>query len=281
MASEGEDTESAHPGAVAAPSVRVTGLIGVVSPFDGNPDDWIEYAERLEYYFTANDIVSAAKKRAILLNGAGASTYWLIKTLLLLGAPTDLSFEEIVKRVTTQFKPKPSPIVKRFEFNTRVQKDGESVAEFVAALRKITEFCEYGSFLNDMLRDRLVCGIRDKKVQRRFLQESKLTYKEAFDMALAAETADKDAKRLQAGYGEEKPPVEVEVHQVSKNAPRGESQANTCYRCGGKHQQQQCKFTDYTCHFCKKKGHLASVCRNKKRAAAQSEPKKERAHRVD
>ena len=88
-------------------------------------------------------------------------------------------------------------IIKRFEFNTRVQKEGESVAEFVAALRKITEHCEFGTFLDGLLRDRLVCGVLDKKVQHRFFQESKLTYKQAFDLAIVAEAAHKDAKRLQ------------------------------------------------------------------------------------
>ena len=76
-----EPAEVVHPGPVVAPTVRVTGLIRVVSPFDGNPDDWIEYTERLGHYFTANDIVDGTKRRAISLNGAGASTYLLIKTL--------------------------------------------------------------------------------------------------------------------------------------------------------------------------------------------------------
>ena len=54
----------------------------------------------------------------------------------------------------TQFNPKPSPIVKRFEFNTRCQKQGESIAVFVAELRKIAEHCDFGAVLSDMLRDR-------------------------------------------------------------------------------------------------------------------------------
>ena len=58
------------------------------------------------------------------------------------------------------------------------------------AIRKITE---YGTFLNYMLRDHLVCGILNKKVQCCFLQESEVS---ALDMALAAEAAAKDAKRL-------------------------------------------------------------------------------------
>ena len=134
----------------------------------------MEYAERLENYFIANDINDVAKSRAILLNGVEASTYRLIKTLALPGTPKELTFEQ----------------------NTRKQ-EGESVAEYVAALRKIAEHCEYPvAILNDLLRDQLVCGISDKHVQQRFLQEAKLLYDEALSKALAAETALKDSKRL-------------------------------------------------------------------------------------
>lgn len=47
--------------------------------------------------------------------------------------------------------------------------------------------------LNDMLRDRLVCGIYDKCIQRRFPQEATLTYDGAFKMALAAESVAKNS----------------------------------------------------------------------------------------
>lgn len=150
-------------------TVAVPGLHGTVSPFDGSQEDWIEYAERLDSYFVANDITDVAKKRAILLNAVGPTTYRLIKTLSLPGKPTDHTFEELVEKVKTHFNPKPSAIIKRFEFNTRKQRPGETVAEYVAALRKIAEYCEYGDSLNDMLRDRLVCGIADKRVQNRYL----------------------------------------------------------------------------------------------------------------
>ena len=75
-----------------------------------------------------NDTMDPAKQRVILLSGVGASTYRLIKTLSLPGKPKDLSFAEIVERVTSHFNPKPSAIIKRYEFNTRKQK-------YVAALR--------------------------------------------------------------------------------------------------------------------------------------------------
>ena len=48
-----------------------------------------------------------------------------------------------------------------------------------------------------MLRDRLVCGVHDIRMQRRLLAEPKLTLKRVLDLALAIETEDKDASEIQ------------------------------------------------------------------------------------
>ena len=48
-----------------------------------------------------------------------------------------------------------------------------------------------------MLCDRLVCGIKYSKVQRRLLAEPDLTFKKAFKLAQASEIADRDTKDLQ------------------------------------------------------------------------------------
>ena len=298
MSIESESTSAPRPVAAAAAVTVMPGLHGTVSVFDGSQEDWVEYAERLESYFIANEITDPAKKRAILINAVGPSTYRLLKTLCLPGKPTDQSFEEIVERVKKHFNPKPSPIVKRFEFNKRKQQPGESVAEFVAAIRKIAEYCEFGTTLNVMLRDRLVHGIADKRVQNRYLRESTLTYEEARDMALAAEAADKDAKRLRDGddSGSVVQPVvnETIAHVDRRNLPntrirsgKGSSRSQpqqqpsdrraSCHRCGGKHDPSKCRYKDYDCHYCKKRGHLASVCRKK----ARDSKNPNQAHRVD
>ncbi len=92
-----------------------TGLHGAVAPFDSAQEEWVECAERLENYFIANDITN---ERAILLHCVGPATYRLIKTLALPGTPRELTFAELVETVKNHFQPKPSPIIKRFEFNT-------------------------------------------------------------------------------------------------------------------------------------------------------------------
>ena len=94
------------------------------------------------------------------------------------------------------YNPTPSPIVQRFKFNSRMRQQSENVATFVTALKQLTEHCVFGAALDDMLRDRLVCGIGDGKIQRRLLAESELTFKKAFELAQAMETADRDARDL-------------------------------------------------------------------------------------
>ena len=152
-----------------AVSLSAVGLHGAVVPFNQDQDDWSEYIERLEHYFAANNIVSAEKQRAILLSAVRQSTYRLIHTLVPPDKVTDFTFSSLVEKARAHFNPKPSPIVKRYEFNTRRQGENEAVATYVAELRKIAEFCDYGAVLSDMLRDRLVCGIHNKAVHSRSL----------------------------------------------------------------------------------------------------------------
>ena len=55
------------------------------------------------------------------------------------------------------------------------------------------------------------------------------------------------------------------------------SEKKTCYRCGGhNHAPGDCRFREYTCNKCKKKGHLAKVCRKLDKLEPSSPPQKSR-----
>ncbi|TWW72848.1 hypothetical protein D4764_15G0002420 [Takifugu flavidus] len=112
--------------------------------------------------------------------------------------PGDKTFDELVKLLKDHFNPKPSEIVQRCKFNSRYRKQGETVMEFVAVLRKLAQDCNYGDKLSEMIRDRLVCGIVDDRIQRRLLSEPDLTFDKALKLAQAIETACKDVKDLQS-----------------------------------------------------------------------------------
>ena len=105
-------------------------------------------------------------------------------------------------KLVKHLDPKPSVIVQRFVLHSRLRKGGESVAAFVAELRRLSEHCGFGDTLPDVLRDRLVCGIDDGRIQRRLLSEPDLALKKAFDIAQAMESAERNAQDLQTRKGE-------------------------------------------------------------------------------
>ena len=135
--------------------------------------------ERLQQYFVANDVKNADTQRAILLSSVGGPTYQLIRNLLAPDKPTSKTFAEIVEAVMQHHQPKPSVIAQLFNFHSRSRHSGENVSTYVAELRKLSEHCNFGDTLNDLLRDRLVCGISDQRMQRRLLSEPELTFAKA------------------------------------------------------------------------------------------------------
>ena len=149
-------------------------------------------------------------------------------------------------------------IAQRFHFHCRDQAVGESIAEYVAELRRLSTHCEFGAFLNEALRDRLVCGLRYEGIQRRLLSESKLTLTKALELAQGLEAADRHAKALKGS--------EVAVRKLSAT-PSKRPQHTMCYRCGrSNHKPKDCRFRGAECHNCGKKGHIAPACRATKKS---------------
>ena len=108
------------------------------------------------------------------------------------------TYEELVKLLSAHFNPPPSEIVQRFKFHSRVRELEESVATFVSELRSLAEHCNFELTVEDILRNRIVCGINDHTIQQRLLGEEKLTFKKAMSTAQAMETAARNAKELRS-----------------------------------------------------------------------------------
>ena len=240
---------------------------GKLDEFDpASGEDWIQYVERMEYYFLANGITSGEKQRAVLISAMGAKAYKILRNLITPSAPSDKSFKELVEVMTKHFCPPPSEIVQRFKFNTRVRKPGESVANYIAELQALSQYCNFGDTLELMLRDRIVCGINDAQTQKRLLVEKELTYAKAKEIALGLESAVQGTRDIQSSSSDA-------VHSVSDRKAKSK-----CFRCGRtNHKAPQCRYKDTICSKCNKTGHLAKVCQSKKDPApsSSSTPKKQ------
>ena len=232
--------------------------------FNGE-DDWEQYCERLEFHFEAHEITNGGKKKATLLSVCGAQTYKLMCDLVAPLKPKDKTFDELKDVVQKHLKPRPSAIVQRYKFNTRGQQHGESVACFVAGLRHIAHECNFGDQLLDMLCDRLVCGLTSERMQRRLLSEPNLTFENAFSIAIAMETADKNASELQTQFstaGGEHSDTKMATEQVNKIS------------------REKAKID---CWFCEKYGHREDECRLKQKLEKKllKEKKKKRQKKED
>jgi hypothetical protein len=63
-------------------------------------------------------------------------------------------------------------------------------------LKKLSKHCQFGENLNYTLRERFVYGLKHEHIQKRLLTESDLTFAKAVEIAVAMETATKDAIEL-------------------------------------------------------------------------------------
>ena len=54
-------------------------------------------------------------------------------------------------------------------FNRHIQDLSESVDHYITNVIKLTEHCQYGELRDDLIRDMLVCSIRDDLVQENLL----------------------------------------------------------------------------------------------------------------
>ena len=189
-----------------------TALLGKIDNFDASREEWPQYVERLEQFFEANDLTGdgkAAKRRATFLSVIGPEPYKLLRSLLSPEKPATKSFEELVAKLTEHYSPPPPEVIQRFRFNSRSRQPGESVATYMADLRRLAEQCNYGTTLDKMLRDRLVYGINDDRIREKLLEEKDLSYKRALEIAQGVEAANKNLKEMKVSKTEPTAPAPV------------------------------------------------------------------------
>ena len=169
--------------------------IGHLDQFDTNIEPWESYYERFEQYVIVNKL-DDGDLVPCLLSVVGPKTYSLLRTLVAPAKPKDKSIADIKKVLNDHLSPQPLTIAERFRFYKRDQKSNESVIDYAAEIQRLAERCNFGTFLDEALRDKLVCGINGEHIQKRLLTESELSFKKALNMATSMETAAKDSHEL-------------------------------------------------------------------------------------
>ena len=90
---------------------------------------------------------------------------------------TDAMKYDVVKaKFDKHFVAKKNVIYERAKFNQCVQGPDKPVESLITALHCLVEFCEYGQLKEEMIRDRLVVGLRDMKLSEKLQMNAALTH---------------------------------------------------------------------------------------------------------
>ena len=170
-------------------------VFGKVDFFQEGEETIAEFLERVKLYFAAYDVADD-KKVPVLLSVIGAKTYSLLQSLVTPAAPKAKSFNDIREALMAHFEPKPVRAAERYYFRRRVQSSGESIAEYVAELCKLSTHCKFDKYLEDELCYQLVCELRNDSIRKKLLTVEDLTFKKAMELSQSYESAEKNAQQL-------------------------------------------------------------------------------------
>ena len=247
-----------------------------------NPEDWPRWKQRFEQFRVASGLgdQDAKKQVSTLLYCLGEQA----ETVL---ASTNITEEQwkvydtVIGKFDSFFKVTRNVIFERARFNRRVQLEGESAEQFIVELYNLVEFCNYGELASEMIRDRLVVGIRDRHLSERLQLDSELTLEKAkrairqsgavqgqqHELKGATTEPSSSLDKLQANYKKTQnshgAPRRLQL-ETGKKGRQPNNSSKPCTRCGrGPHARDKCPAKDAVCHRCKRKGHFMSCCLTK------------------
>ena len=248
------------------------------------PEEWRRWIERFECYHIAAGLDEKDGKVQIntLVYAMGGNANDLLKSFQI--QEDDMNYKNVVEQFASHFVGRSNIIFERARFNKRVQGKKESVLDFVEDLYKLADSCQFGSLKDELIRDRIVVGIRNANLSQRLMQDEKLTLDKAVREVKSSEFVKHHHEILQ-GDGEdgkldrvkakkrygailgEKPKLKI---NHCKNSDQ--STGKKCFRCGRSpvHKREAYPAYKKTCLKCNKQGHFAVACRSNSSKQVQS-----------
>ena len=196
-------------------------------------------------------------------------------------------YDSVMAKFDEFFGVRRNVIFERAKFNRRIQLPGESAEKYITALYQLVETCEYGLFKEEMLRDRLVVGMKDVALSERLQMDPKLTLEKAKRELRQKEAVQEQQQLLQTKSDGRSETLEavgtagrarggrsrrgrgrfvstgtnrnpIRGGQGGPSADKNSSQQPLCTRCGKPHHSPgaKCPASTAVCHKCHRKPEL-------------------------
>ena len=248
------------------------------SKFSFKSVDWTRWIRRFERFRMATELDKKDEDKQVnaLIYTMGDEADDILLSFNL-NAEELRSYEAVKNAFEHHFIAKRNVIYERAKFNVRVQNEGEPVDNFITDLHCLAEHCEFGTLKDQLIRDRIVVGLRNKRLSEKLQLDSALTLERAMSQAKQSEEVKKQQSLIHS-----KSPIGHNIDSIAKNKPRETSRRDDkqqyfhsssklskfdkgkCTRClGNAHPRNLCPASDSVCRKCSKKGHWAKACRGR------------------
>ncbi|UYV80333.1 hypothetical protein LAZ67_18002479 [Cordylochernes scorpioides] len=244
-------------------------------PFNfSNPGDWPKWIRRFERFRQASGLINNPENEQVnmLVYCMGDNADDILLSCKIASHQLE-NYGKVIECFESHFIPRRNIIYERARFNQRCQQEGEKVNEFITALHSLAEHCNFGMLHDELIRDRIVVGVRDRALSERMQLDTDLTLVKATLMAKQLESVKEQQSSLyqqdsvdqikkMPNHIKEAKRHEPKIRQFKSNQLGGSSHG--CTRCGNSnnHDWKNCPAMNSHCSKCKKKGHYAKVCRS-------------------
>ena len=229
------------------------------------PEEWTQWIRRFECFRVASGLSTKSEDNQVntLVYSMAAKVEYIFQSCGL--SEEDSKKYSTVKAKFESFKRR-NTIFERARFNRRVQQEGESVDDFIIDLYSLAEHCQYGRLHNDVVRDRIVVGIKDSKLSEKLQMDNELTLEKAISLARNSESVKQQQSTLRTDLltepkieqikGSSHKPIYTSKSVISNTYkskhPRA-TDANSCTRCGQTpaHAKTNYPAREAVCHKCK------------------------------
>lgn len=268
---------------------------------EGSPaaraDAWQKWWKLFEVFLKASGVNKEPKdvQASLLVNLIGAEGYEIFSTFTFTKEQSADDLQCLKKKFDEHFGTKCNVAMFRFKFFTRNQNAGESISQFVTALKVLSQNCEFEHLVDGLIRDRLVCGVSNNVVRDRLLRTDELTLAKAVQICEADEMSKTEGRQIEEA-NKSSSQVDVLSGQRARGAWRqqrggvgagggavrsrddhagagtsrlaaAERQAERgqCLRCGSVLCEGRgwCPASVAMCFVCKNRGHFARKCNKK------------------
>ena len=168
--------------------------------FDAQKEKFVNYIERFENYINLKGITGRAMKAQFLSNSIGSGIYNNLAPYL---GPNktvkELNYEELITNLKQMLVPLRSVVISQHYFLNEVQKNGQSLAEYVASLQSNLADCYFDtkclecgkqvSVSSLFLRAQFIRGLQEPWIREKLLQSRLTEFEEIVEKAISWEAA--------------------------------------------------------------------------------------------